>query len=63
MEKIQSRVTSSKRFSFLDAFVGYNKVFIKEDDRHKTTFTTKWGTYAYSKIPFGLTNAGVTFQK
>ena len=34
----------------------------KEVDRYKTTFTTKWGTYAYSKMPFGLTNVGATFQ-
>jgi hypothetical protein len=29
----------------------------------KTTFRTKWGTFAYKRIPFGLINAGGTFQR
>ncbi|MDF3686197.1 reverse transcriptase family protein [Enterobacter hormaechei] len=58
-----SKVSGSRRFSFLDGFSGYNQVLVKESDRYKTTFTTKWGTYAYCKMPFGLTNAGATFQK
>jgi hypothetical protein len=28
-----------------------------------TTFQTKWGTFAYKCIPFGLINAGETFQR
>jgi hypothetical protein len=27
------------------------------------TFITKWGTYAYCKMTFGITNVGATFQK
>ena len=37
--------------------------FIHLDDQLKTTFQTKWGTYAYQKIPFGLINVGETFQR
>lgn len=33
------------------------------DDRLKTTFRTKWGTYAYQKMPFGLINVGTNFQQ
>ncbi len=63
MEQILSRVSGSRRFLFLNGFSSYNQVLVKEVDRYKTAFTTKWGTYAYSKMPFGLKNAGVTFQK
>ena len=38
-------------------------MLVKESNKYKTAFTTKWDTYAYSKIPFGLTNVGATFQK
>ena len=34
-----------------------------ENDREKTTFTTPWGTFMYDKMPFGLMNAGATFQR
>jgi hypothetical protein len=36
---------------------------IKPEDQHKTTFICPWGTFAYRKMPFGLKNAGATFQR
>ena len=45
--------------SFLDGYLGYNQVMVNEEDRLKTTFTTKWGTFAYKRMPFGLINVGV----
>lgn len=35
---------------------------MSKDGHLKTTFQTRWGTYAYEKIPFGLINIGTTFQ-
>ena len=29
----------------------------------KTTFVTQWGTFYYKVMPFGLKNAGVTYQR
>ena len=34
-----------------------------KEDHLKTTFLTKWGTYAYDKMPFELINVGATFQQ
>lgn len=56
-------VVGSELMSFLDGFSGYNQILIHPDDKLKTTFRTKWGTYAYQKMPFGLINAGATFQR
>ena len=50
-------------FSSLDGFSGYNQVLVAPEDRLKTTFRTKWGTYAYKKMHLGLINAGDMFQR
>jgi hypothetical protein len=47
----------------LDGFSGYNQVLVAEPDRLKTTFRTKWGMFAYRRIPFSLINVGATFQR
>ena len=49
--------------SLLDGFSGYNQVLVSKEDHLKTTFRTKWGTYAYDKMPVGLINVGATFQQ
>jgi len=63
MEQILQAVTGSELMSFFDGCSGYNHVLVHLDDQLKTTFRTKWGTYAYQKMPFGLINAGATFQR
>jgi hypothetical protein len=63
MEQILQQVSGSERLSLLDGFSGYNQVLMSPPDQLKTTFRTPWGTYAYRKMPFGLINAGATFQR
>jgi ribonuclease HI len=62
MEHILQRVTGASRISMIDGFSCYNQISVLPEDRKKTTFTTPWGTFMYAKIPFGLMNAGATFQ-
>ncbi|XP_074278494.1 uncharacterized protein LOC141602082 [Silene latifolia] len=38
-------------------YAGYNQIKMAEEDMHKTAFTTPWGTYCYTVMPFGLINA------
>ena len=63
MEHILQIVSGSELFSLLDGFSSYNHVLVAEEDRLKTTFRTRWGTFAYRRMPFGLINAGATFQR
>ena len=63
MEQILQKVSGSEILSLLDGFSGYNQILVSPDDQLKTAFRTPWGTYAYRKMPFGLINAGETFQR
>ena len=63
MEQILQMVSGFELFSLLDGFSGYNQVLVVKEDRLKTTFRTKWVTFAYIRMPFGLINAGATFQR
>ena len=49
--------------SFMDAFSGYNRIRMHEDDQEKTSFVTSQGLFYYRVIPFGLKNAGTTYQR
>ena len=49
--------------SFMDAFSGYNHISMHPDDQEKTSFVTAQGTYCYQVMPFGLKNAGATYQR
>ena len=49
--------------SFLDAFQGYHQIILALCDQEKTAFITPIGNYHYKVMPFGLKNAGFTYQR
>jgi hypothetical protein len=48
---------------FLDAYKGYHQIQMAVEDEEKTAFHTSQGVYCYTKMPFGLKNAGATYQR
>ena len=49
--------------SFMDAYSGYNQIFMHVADQEHTSFRTDKGVYCYKVMPFGLKNAGATYQR
>ena len=47
----------------MDAFSDYNQISMDPDDQEKTSFVIGQGTYCYCVMPFGLKNAGATYQR
>ena len=47
----------------MDGFSGYNQIKMAPEDMEKTAFVTQWGTFYYKVMPFGLKNAGETYQR
>uniref|UniRef100_A0A2N9GC74 Reverse transcriptase domain-containing protein n=1 Tax=Fagus sylvatica TaxID=28930 RepID=A0A2N9GC74_FAGSY len=50
-------------FSFMDGFSGYNQIRMSTKDAEKTAFRTPIGNFYYTVMPFGLKNAGATYQR
>ncbi|XP_017420406.2 uncharacterized protein LOC108330432 [Vigna angularis] len=49
--------------SFLDAYSGYNQIPMYGPDIEKTAFITEKANFCYEVMPFGLKNAGATYQR
>ncbi|PKI69672.1 hypothetical protein CRG98_009943, partial [Punica granatum] len=47
----------------MDGFSGYNQIQMAEEDKIKTTFIMMRATFCYKVMPFGLKNAGATYQR
>ncbi|KAF8751481.1 hypothetical protein RHS01_08151 [Rhizoctonia solani] len=61
-DNLMAKLRNAKLFTKLDLCWGYNNVWIKEGDKWKTVFCTKYGLFEYLVMPFGLTNAPAAFQ-
>ena len=63
IDLIVDAIAGHELLSFMDAFSSYNQISIDLDDKEKTSFTIAQGTYCYRVMPFGLKNAGATYQR
>ncbi|MBW0470691.1 hypothetical protein O181_010406 [Austropuccinia psidii MF-1] len=62
MHHLLNVLNGSSIFSNIDLHGAYNLLRIKEGDEHLTAFRTKYGSYEYLVMLFGLTNAPASFQ-
>jgi hypothetical protein len=62
-DEVLENVGSHEAYSFTNGFLGYHQIKIAQEDRHKTMFTTEWGSYQYTLMPFGLKNAPAIFSR
>ncbi|XP_073035186.1 uncharacterized protein [Primulina eburnea] len=66
LPRIDQLVDSTSGYELLcfkDAYQGYHQIPLAREDQEKVSFITSGGTFCYVVMPFGLKNAGATYQR
>ena len=63
IDQVIDSVAGSELLCFLDAYSGYNQIKMALADQEKTAFITPFGIFCFKSMPFGLKNAGATYQR
>ena len=63
MDEVLENVGVQEAYSFTDGFSWYHQIKIAAKDRSKTTFTTKWGYFHYTIMPFSLKDEPAIFSR
>ena len=63
IDALVDSTSSCRMLSFLDAFSRYNQIKMHPRDEYKMALMTKLSCYCYTVMPFGLKNAGATYQR
>ena len=63
IEDCLDAMQGKKLFCVLDLCSGYYQIPLAENARSKTSFTTRFGTFQWRRLPMGLCNSPATFQR
>jgi hypothetical protein len=63
IDQIVDSTTGCELLCFLDAYFGFHQIKMKKSDQLATTYITLFGMFCYVMMPFGLRNAGATYQR
>ncbi|XP_059658393.1 uncharacterized protein LOC132304673 [Cornus florida] len=63
IDSLVDSTSGHEMFSFMDGYSGYNHIKMTPCDAEKIAFRTPLGNFHYTVMPFGLKNAGATYQR
>ncbi len=62
IEETLDRLSSAKVFTKIDIRQAFHRLRVDPESEDLTAFRTRYGTYRYKVVPFGLTNGPALFQ-
>ncbi|KAL0461323.1 UNVERIFIED_CONTAM: Retrovirus-related Pol polyprotein from transposon opus [Sesamum latifolium] len=63
IDQLVDSTSGCELLSMMDASQGYHQIMLAPKDRKKVSFITSECTFCYVAMPFGLKNAGATYQR
>jgi hypothetical protein len=63
LQNFSMQLAGKSIFSTVDLKDAFLQIPINEDDKEKTSISTPWGSFYYSRMPFGTKRSANTFQR
>ncbi|KAL0394310.1 UNVERIFIED_CONTAM: Polyprotein P3 [Sesamum latifolium] len=63
IDQLVDSTSGCELLSMMDTSQGYHQIMLVPEDRKRVSFITSVGTFCYVVMPFGLKNAGATYER